>query len=178
MTLVDYYNSLRIRNHPAFFGCSNFAVLYKLVPDELGDVFVLCRNTCTLHGSYSALKHDQSSAILAKQLRFNHSARGLTFNTHDQSAVKMMAVVVSLFLTCYGIYLRCDFVLLFFHEASCNDVRYKIPIFVSNSAVNPFTYAFFKRDIKKEIKKLMCRTTFKKGNRIEPIDRSNSCSNI
>ena len=139
---------------------------------------MLCRNTCTLHGSYSALKHDQSSAILAKQLRFNHSARGLTFNTHDQSAVKMMAVVVSLFFTCYGIYLRCDFVLLFFHEASCNDVRYKIPIFVSNSAVNPFTYAFFKRDIKKEIKKLVCRTTFKKGNRIQPIDRSNSCSNI
>ena len=39
--------SLRIRNHPAFFGSSNFAVLYKLVPDELGDVFMLCRNTCT-----------------------------------------------------------------------------------------------------------------------------------
>ena len=123
-----------------------------------------------------ALKHDQSSAILAKQLRFNHS--GLTFNTHDKSAVKMMAIVVGLFLTCYGIYLRCDFVLLFFHQASCNDVRYKIPIFVSNSAVNPFTYAFFKKDIKKEIKKLVCRTTFKNDNRIEPIDRGNSCSNV
>ena len=53
-----------------------------------------------------------------------------------------------------------------------------IPIFVSNSAVNPFTYAFFKRDIKKEIKKLVYRTTFKKDNRVEPINRSNSCSNI
>ena len=90
----------------------------------------------------------------------------------------MMAIVVGLFLTCYGIYLRCDFVLLFFHQASCNDVRYKIPIFVSNSAVNPFTYAFFKKDIKKEIKKLVCRTTFKNDNRIEPIDRGNSCRNI
>ena len=47
LTLLDYYNSLRIRNHPAFFGSSNFAVLNKLVPDELGDVFMLCRNTCT-----------------------------------------------------------------------------------------------------------------------------------
>ena len=160
--LVD--NSLRISNHPAFFGFSNFAVLYKLVLDELGDFFMLCRNILHfLHGWYSTLKHDQSSAILAKQLRFNHS--GLTFNAHDKSAVKMMAIVVGLFLTCYGIYLRCDFVLLFFHEASCNDVRYKIPIFVSNSAVNPFTYAFFKRDIKKEIKKPVCRTTFKKDNR-------------
>ena len=172
--LVD--NSLRIRNHPAFFGSSNFAVLYKLVLDELGDFFMLCRNTCTFSMIRIALKHDQSSAILAKQLRFNHS--GLTFNTHDKSAVKMMAIVVGLFLTCYGIYLRCDFVLLFFHQASCNDVRYKIPIFVSNSAVNPFTYAFFKKDIKKEIKKLVCRTTFKNDNRIEPIDRGNSCSNV
>ena len=128
------------------------------------EIFSCCVITfCTFSMVRIALKHDQSSAILAKQLRFNHS--GLTFNTHDKSAVKMMAVVVSLFLTCYGIYLRCDFVLLFFHEASCNDVRYKIPIFVSNSAVNPFTYAFFKRDIMKEIKKLVCRTTFKKDNR-------------
>ena len=42
-------------------------------------------------------------------------------------------------------------------------------MFVSNSAVNPFTYAFFNRDIKKEIKKLVCRKTFKKDNRIEPF---------
>ena len=141
------------------------------------EIFSCCVVTfCTFSMVRIALKHDQSSAILAKQLRFNHS--GLTFNTHDKSAVKMMAIVVALFLTCYGIYLRCDFVLLFFHQASCNDVRYKIPIFVSNSAVNPFAYAFFKRDIKKEIKKLVCRTTFKKDNRIEPIDRGNSCSNV
>ena len=90
----------------------------------------------------------------------------------------MMAIVVALLFTCYGIYLLCDFVLLFFHEALCNDVRYKIPIFVSNSAVHPFTYAFFKWDIKKEIKKLVCRTTFKKDNGIELIYKSNSCSNI
>ena len=113
------------------------------------EIFSCCVVTfCTFSMVRIALKHDQSSAILAKQLRFNHS--GLTFNTHDKLAVKMMAIVVSLFLTCYGIYLRCDFVLLFFHEPSCNDVRYKIPIFASNSAVNRFTYAFFKRDIKKE----------------------------
>ncbi|CAH3133319.1 unnamed protein product [Pocillopora meandrina] len=35
----------------------------------------------------------------------------------------------------------------------CNDVYYKIPILVLNSAVNPLAYSFFKRDVKKEIKR-------------------------
>ncbi|CAH3038309.1 unnamed protein product, partial [Porites lobata] len=77
-------------------------------------------------------KHDRSSAALAKQLRFNH--RGLTVSSQDRSAVTMMAIVIVVFLVCYGIYLRC----------------------ILNSAINPWVYAFFKRDIKKEmIKKLI-----------------------
>ena len=44
-------------------------------------------------------KHDRSAATLAKQLRFNH--RVLTFNTHDKSAVVMMAIVTGLFLVCF-----------------------------------------------------------------------------
>ena len=81
------------------------------------EIFSCCVVTfCTFSMVRIALKHDQSSAILAKQLRFNHS--GLTFNTRDKSAVKMMAIVVGLFLTCYGIYLRSDFVLLYFFSRS------------------------------------------------------------
>ena len=110
------------------------------------EIFSCCVVTfCTFSMVRIVLKHDQSSAILAKQLRFNHS--GLTFNTHDKSAVKMMAIVVALFLTCYGIYLRCDFVLLFFHQASCNDVRYimhqSIPPAPSPPPANPRELAFF-----------------------------------
>ena len=105
-------------------------------------------------------KHDRSSAILAKQLRFNH--RGLTVRSQDRSAVTMMAIVIVVFLVCYGIYLRCSLVLLFYHPR-CNDKVYKIPMLVLNSAINPWVYAFFKRDIKKEmIKKLICRKTKKK----------------
>ena len=100
-------------------------------------------------------KHDRSSAILAKQLRFNH--RGLTVRSQDRSAVTMMAIVIVVFLVCYGLYLRCSLVLRFYHPR-CNDQVYKIPMLVLNSAINPWAYAFFKRDIKKEmIKKLICR---------------------
>ena len=105
-------------------------------------------------------KHDRSSAILAKQLRFNH--RGLAVSSQDRSAVTVMAIVIVVFLVCYGIYLRCSLVWLLYNS-HCNDKVYKIPMLVLNSAINPWAYAFFKRDIKKEmIKKLICRKTKEK----------------
>ena len=116
-------------------------------------------------------KHHRSASILAKQLRFNH--RILTFNTHDKSAVAMMAIVVGLFLICYGIYLRCGFIYIFNLKTSCNDSKYKIPMLVVNSAVNPWAYAFFKRDIKKEIKRLICKVLFKKDNKVTPVNEAN-----
>ena len=104
-------------------------------------------------------KHDRSSATLAKQLWFNH--RDLTVRSQDRSALTMMAIVIVVFLVCYGMYLRCSLVLLL--DLKCNDTVYKIPMLVLNSAINPWVYAFFKRVLKKEmIKKLSCRKTKKK----------------
>ena len=45
----------------------------------------------------------------------------------------------------------------FIHD--CFDFRYKIPVLVLNSAVNPFAYAAFKRDLKNEFKRLICTVT-------------------
>ncbi|XP_078384801.1 histamine H2 receptor-like [Oculina patagonica] len=98
-------------------------------------------------------KHDQSARTLAKQLRFNHR---VFFKAKEKSAVKMMAVVICLFLVCYAVALRCTFVHFFNDRKSCNDAEYKVPIVVLNSAVNPLAYAVFKRDIKKEFKRLFC----------------------
>ena len=100
-------------------------------------------------------KQTRSSAILAKQLRFNH--RGLTFNTHDKSAVVMLAVVVVFALACFATYLRCSFLQLSGNRRhphlSCkSDFKFRIPMLVLNSAINPLAYAFFKRDIKKALK--------------------------
>ena len=100
-------------------------------------------------------KQTRSSAILAKQLRFNH--RDLTFNTNDKSAVVMLAVVVAFALASFATYLRCDFLqLLGKHKTqdfSCkSDFKFRIPMLVLNSAINPLAYAFFKRDIKRALK--------------------------
>ena len=88
---------------------------------------------------------------LAKQLRFNQLvARAKTQNT---SAVKWVALITCVFLSCYGIMMRCS--LLFLIGQSCNDYSFKIPLQVINSGINPIAYAFFKRDIKQECKRLL-----------------------
>ena len=38
---------------------------------------------------------------------------------------------------------------------SCNDSYFKISLRVINSGINPIAYAFFKRDIKREFKRLL-----------------------
>ena len=101
---------------------------------------------------HAVCKHERASRTIAKQLCFNHR---VLFKPQDKSAIKLMAVVIGLFLLCYGFYIRCTLVFIF-KNGECNDEEYKIPLFVLNSAINPVAYAFLKRDIKKEIIKCIC----------------------
>ena len=111
-------------------------------------VLILCFVAMIFH----VCRHDQSVRTLTKQLRFNHQ---MSFKIHhERSAVIMMGLVIGVFLVCYGIYLGSSFTVLF-HNTSCKDNEYKIPVLVLNSAINPLAYAFFKRDIKKEFKRLV-----------------------
>ena len=102
---------------------------------------------------------------LAKKLQFNHVvARAKTQN--KASAVKWVALITCVFLSCYGIMMRCS--LLFLTGQSCNDYHYKIPLEVINSGINPIPYAFFKRDIQQECKRLLFRRRTLFNNRIAP----------
>ena len=109
--------------------------------------------------------------ILAKQLRFNHMvARAKTQN--KASAVKWVALVTCVFLSCYGIMMRCS--LLFLTGQSCNDFHYKIPLQVINSGINPIAYAFFKRDIQQECKRLLFEKASLINNRTDPTQEQQS----
>ena len=109
--------------------------------------------------------------ILAKQLRFNHMvARAKTQN--KASAVKWVALITCVFLLCYGIMMRCS--LLFLTGQSCNDFHYKIPLQVINSGINPIAYAFFKRDIQQECKRLLFEKTSLINNEMVPTQEKQS----
>ena len=62
--------------------------------------------------------------------------------------------------------MRCS--LLFLTGQSCNDFHYKIPLVVINSGINPIAYAFFKRDIKQECKRLLFEKASLINNSIVP----------
>ena len=89
---------------------------------------------------------------VARQLNFNH--RIVKVQTQNKSAVKWVVLVTCVFLLCYGIFLRCSLLFLTGHKCG-NDFYCKIPLQVINSGINPIAYAFFKRDIKQECKRLL-----------------------
>ena len=107
---------------------------------------------------------------LAKKLQFNHVvARAKTQN--KASAVKWVALITCVFLSCYGIMMHCS--LLFLTCQSCNDYSFKIPLEVINSGINPIAYAFFKRDIQQECKRLLFERRQLINNRIVPTQEKN-----
>ena len=73
-----------------------------------------------------------------------------------------MSIVIGVFVITYGMYLHCSFLILFDTAgmASCNDVKYKIPVLVLNSTINPLAYALFKREIKKVFRRLTSLNMF------------------
>ena len=100
-------------------------------------------------------KHDRAARLLARQLRFNNHALR---KPQEKTAVNIMAIVIGVFLACYAVHLRCGFQIVFknHNDKLCDHDHVQVPLVVLNSAVNPLAYALFKRDIKKELKKLTC----------------------
>ena len=107
---------------------------------------------CFLSTLRLVYRHRRTATIMARQLSFNH--RVPLHEIHAKSSVKMMAVVIGLFLVCYAIALRCSLLCVSNPYETCDDTEYKIPFLLLNSAANPIAYALYKRDIKKEFKKL------------------------
>ena len=155
LVIKDTLQLFYFKTIPVLFTC--LTIVSEFLPCV---VLILCFVSMIFH----VCRHEQSARTLAKQLRFNHQ---MSFKIHhDRSAVIMMGLVTGVFLVCYGIHLCCSFLTL--SSSRCNDENYKIPFLVLNSAINPLAYAFFKRDIKKEFRRLIDQVVFKKSNQVEP----------
>ena len=148
--LTVSFNALKVTYFVFYFKTMDVLFLWlQLICFEFlpSVVLILCFVSMIFH----VRRHDRSARIVEKQLRFNHQ---VSFKTHyEKSALIMMGLVIGVFLVCYGMYLRCSFLIL--SSLQCNDENYKIIFLVLNSAINPLAYAFFKRDIKKEFQRLV-----------------------
>ena len=101
-------------------------------------------------------KHDRAMRALVKQLRFNNP---VLYRPQDSAAVKIMAIVIGVFLLCCVFRLLCTPGIYFSNNKASSEslVPYMtVLILIFNSAINPIAYALFKRDIKKELKRLIC----------------------
>ena len=85
---------------------------------------------------------NRTAYVLGRKLCF--------YRRREKSALIMMAVVTVLFPIYCGSYIRCVFINIW--NDQCSAFNYSVPMLLLNSAVNPLAYAFFKRDIKNEIK--------------------------
>ena len=118
-------------------------------------VFLLC---ATARIFLIARRHVRKNAALIAQLSFNHRIQhGRVFKPQEAAATKMVGVVVGVFVSCYLLdiyHTVCDL------AGSCKDNEalsvVVVLLLLVNSAINPVVYAFFKREIRKELKRLFC----------------------
>ena len=103
----------------------------------------------------TARRHWRQNACLHAQLRFNQVS-------HRQpryfSFARVIIIVLVVFLTCYCVELYSVIRFLINSSKPTQEVVNVIVLLaVVNSSVNPIAYALFKRDIRRELKTLLCR---------------------
>ena len=119
-----------------------FHLLFEVI---LCVIFIFC-----VASMFLVVYKNSKNRILPKQMQLNK--RFAKVKAQKTSAVKWLALVTFLFLSCYGLFTRCSLLVITGHQ--CEDFHYKVPLQVINSGINPIAYALFKRDIEQECKRL------------------------
>ena len=124
--------------------------VFRLPPFLL--LFIACSKTL-----YIARKQKKRASIQLTQLRFNGLCRqsvSIKSQTQASPFAKALGIIVAIFLVCYAI----DIARLICYTFHCiKDIPWLIAdlqslLFLFNSASNPIVYAFFKQDIRRELK--------------------------
>ena len=119
-----------------------FHLLFEVIPCV---IFIFC-----VASMFLVVYKNSKNRILPKQMQLNK--RFAKVKVQNTSAVKWLALVTFVFLSCYGLFTRCSLLIITGHQ--CEDFHYKVPLQVINSGINPIAYALFKRDIEQECKRL------------------------
>ena len=119
-----------------------FHLLFEVI---LCVIFIFC-----VASMFLVVYKNSKNRILPKQMQLNK--RFAKVQAQKTSAVKWLALVTCVFLSCYGLFMHCSLLSITGHQ--CEDFHYKVPLQVINSGINPIAYALFKRDIEQECKRL------------------------
>ena len=89
----------------------------------------------------------------------------------NRSKARFIIALVVFFLGCYTVVNSFVICLAFSCKVSGKAIHILHLLLVLNSAVNPLVYAFFKKDIKMEMKKLVCRETSNQAATVRSLDQ-------
>ena len=107
----------------------------------------------TMQTIITSQKHSRHDTLLNMQLRHNQPN---VKRLRSSSSTKLITTVVVTFLICYSVEVYSSFChftsLCTMNQDLYNVVRFLVII---NSAINPVAYALLKRDIKKELRKMI-----------------------
>ena len=106
-----------------------------------------------------ARKHSRRSDAMVKQLNFNHKIQRARVKNREAAATKMIGVVVAVFVLCYAFDIYVNFCGFGGFPCHDEDIVWALGVLtlLLNSAVNPIAYALFKKEMRKELHKLLFR---------------------
>ena len=121
--------------------------------------------------SRSANKHSRISAMesIRKELQTGALTAATPPGRHKLSSARFIIAIVVFFLACNVVKAYLIFRIMFVSDTSDNLALLVTVLLVANSAANPLVYAFLKRDIKRELTRLICvleHNYVKPGNRL------------
>ena len=120
----------------------------------------------TAQAIITSRKHTRHDAQITLQIHYNQpnirAPTTIKRALQTASSVKVIATVVAIFLSCYAVEVYssfCHFTALCTMNSNLLNVVFFLVII--NSAANPVAYALFKRDIKREVDKVLHRKAVK-----------------
>ena len=124
----------------------------------------------TLHIFLISRRHVRQNAALVAQLNFNHRKQhSKPFKPQEASSVKILGLVVAFFIFSYSLSIYAWVCKL--NSCNLNTTLFELMFLflLANSAVNPLAYALFKKDIKKELKRLFACIGRNRQNATHPL---------
>ena len=139
---------------------SSFYVFLSYV--EIAPCIVLLAMTARIF--WIARQHGNQMAVLAAQLSYNGGNKRRRKKSSIQQALErssawMVAVTVLVFVVCYVIdiyYTSCTELKVCPQPGEALKCTLRL-LLITNSAINPIAYAFLKKDIKRELRRTLCR---------------------